>query len=579
MSWNPQPTLGGANWQGNPPLVTKNQLFSTSAGIIEKIQLSTISTFQTLTALEWISVPTLYVSDIQGYAQLISANTAQFNFVSVSSIGFKAPDIGPLVDVNVDFNLGDFVQGALIGTGALLFETAVGIGIGAGATFVGIGNGIAAMINSKDPANNTTYINTNNYEVMGGSTQLQVSTLGSAYPVYSSIMRYVSSIAPNQVAGPSVFTSTLFYPGQICVRSISDPYPLVTANPALQGSTIQQFGEWVPLEGLEPTNIDANSISTNFLSSGQAYMDLAEIISLSNYSILTNNIGVASNLSFNFMAGADFTLGGGGNAAMFGDINQWNFQTNQPIVFSQLGNPSVITPGATLTLGTGAESVLEISTINATGFIGANTGFFSSLVVNELTVLSSFSTVFTIVACNVISTSLIEANLISTVNLEAKYIAPFLFSSILGNPTGPFDINKVDNVISTSYNQVSSLTQNILNYSLSETVQNQTTWDVPIRYNVLPSAQGQWASTIMYRGDTGGNAGLLGLSYYQNWLAGPVTSGFFDLTVDMTTRPFFYYVTESSNSQNTQVSTILTLPATPGFYQTYRFSLDRKSVV
>jgi hypothetical protein len=246
-----------ASWTGTTPFATKKQLVSSISGLYADLQ--DLSGFQfqnltvsTLTASQFISTPLLYVSDIRGYRidiSGISAATASFNLVNVSSLGFAAPSVDSLLKVNVDFNVGDIVQGALIGTGALLFETLVGVGIGAGATFIGIGNGIAAMINSKDPTN-PTYINTNNYEVIGGSTQLQVSTLGQPSPpivAYSSIMRYVSSISPNQVPGVPMFTSTLFYPGQTCIRSISDPYPLVTGNPAAQGSTIQQFGEWVPI--------------------------------------------------------------------------------------------------------------------------------------------------------------------------------------------------------------------------------------------------------------------------------------------------------------------------------------------
>jgi len=45
----------------------------------------------------------------------------------------------------------------------------------------------------------------------------------------------------------------------ICIRSVSDPFNLITADSNLNTSTIQSFGQWVPLEGLEPTNIDADS--------------------------------------------------------------------------------------------------------------------------------------------------------------------------------------------------------------------------------------------------------------------------------------------------------------------------------
>lgn len=518
MSWNPSPTIGSASWQGNAPIVTQRQFLSTSAGIISQIKLSTISTFDTLTAIDWMSTPVLYVSDIRGFPQLISANTANFNLVTVSSIGFNAPDIGPLVDVKVDFNLGDFVQGALIGTGALLFETAVGIGIGAGATFIGIGNGIAALINSKDPVNNTTYINTNNYEVMGGSTQLQVSTLGNANPTYSSIMRYVSSIAPNQVAGVPMFTSTLFYPGQICIRSISDPYPLVTANPECEGSTIQQFGEWVPITGLEPTNIDAESISTINLSTQNLFASLATLDSIQNYTLITSNAGIATNLSMNYDADILFTTGTGTYARIVGTLQNLYLQTDDRFIFTQLGTS---VENASLNLGLNAnESLLTVSSIFSQGNIQANTGFFSTLSVNNLLVISTLSTLYQQSNITILSTAIVTADLVSTQSLQAKFVAPFTFSSVLGNPSGIFDITKYDSFFSTTYNSVSSLQQNILNYSLNLQNQNEATLNIGdnpgigLTYEVTPANIGQWASTQLifngYQGPGGIDLGWVG---------------------------------------------------------------------
>jgi hypothetical protein len=508
-SWNTN-IFNGANWQGNTNVASQRQLLSTSAGLYDDLLDFSISTLKvsTLTVPYWISTAKLYVSDIEGAVIDISGITINqdgvFNApnVQLSSLNFKGFDNLLDVDVSFDLGLGQAIGGLVGGLGALVGGATIAVGTGAGLAIQGAEQGIATLIAGR-PQN---FIDNTTYETINFTSQLQVSTLGNAYPAYSSIFRTVSSVSANQVPGREIFTSTIFYPGQICIRSVSDPFNLITGDPQINSSTIQSFGSWVPLENLEPTNIIADSVSTNLLSTGQAFIQDAEIPVLSNYTTTTNNIGIAANATFAFNAGAEFDLGSSGDAVIFGDINQWNFQTNQPIVFSQLGDPGLITPGATLTLGNGAESILQLSSIFALGNIQANTGYFSSLTVNELIVISSFSTILSNVT--IISTGIVKSELVSTINLEAQYIAPFTFSSLLGNPFGTYDITKYDFVNSTIYNQVSSLTQNILSYTLVEEIQDQTSFNLNVaetpqgvNYQLTPANVSQWGSSIMIFND------------------------------------------------------------------------------
>lgn len=562
-SWNTN--IGGPNWQGNANLATQRQLLSTSAGLYDDLLDFNFSTLKvsTLTVPYWISTAKLYVSDIEGAVIDISGITINqdgvFNApnVQLSSLNFKGFDSLLDVDVSFDFGLGQAIGGVVGGLGALVGGATIAVGTGAGLAIQGAEQGIATLIAGR-PQN---FIDNTTYETINFTSQLQVSTLGNAYPAYSSILRTVSSLSPNQIPGREIFTSTIFYPGQICIRSLSDPFNLITGDPQINSSTIQSFGQWVPLEGLEPTNIDANSISTNFLSTGYGFIQVGEIQSLSNYSMTTSNIGIGNSANFTYNAAATFDLGSSGDANINGFINQWNFQTNLPIVFSQLGNPGDLTPGAILTLGTGPQSILQISSIQALGDIKANTGYFSSLVVNELTVISSFSTILSNV--NVISTSLIKSYLVSTVNLEAQYVSPFTFSSLVGNPYGPFDITKYDSFLSTTYNQVSSLTQNIMNYSLNIQVQDEPSFsigDAPLGVTYYPTPQNveQWASTqIVFNGYTG--AGAIDLGWVGQWAASAGASANLPAgaTFDVlyTTIPSIgyaanFYLTENSNNAN-----------------------------
>lgn len=249
-----------ASWTGTVPYASKKQLVSSITGLyddLQDFQFSTISQVSTLTVGNWLSTPVLYVSDIQGYtaqystmivASDISANYALFSTLLTNNVNMEFKP-----NVQISFNLKDALFGSLSGLGMIIFETLLGAGAGAGLAFKGIGEGIAAMIMANGSHN--TYINTNNFELKGGSTQLQISTLGNAFPAYSSIMRYVSSISPNQVPGAPIFTSTIFYPGTTCIRSVSDPFPCVSQDSNIATSTIQQFGEWVvlPIEELVST--------------------------------------------------------------------------------------------------------------------------------------------------------------------------------------------------------------------------------------------------------------------------------------------------------------------------------------
>lgn len=529
MSWNPTPTIGSANWQGNAQLATKNQLLSSVSGLyadIQDIGLSSITVgdlkVSTLTVANWLSAPIINVCtlhaqaiDISGVAldpsgviitNAISANQALFNLQILSSLEFKQT-FNNSVNVSVDLHVGEAISGALTGLGFLIFETLLGLGAGLGAAFQGIGNGIAAMISAR--GSQTTYINNNQFELLGGSTQLQVSTLGNAYPLYSSITRFVSSSAANVVPGREIFVSSFFLPGQICIRSISDPFPMMTSDSNLNTSTIQQFGEWVPLAGLEPSDMVGNSLSTNLISAGQ-------ILSGSNTTFFQGITGGQSNA---YNAGIQFTTGATNLARLIGYNQNLYMQTSQGFIFTQ---PGTLVENASLYLGTTANaSLLNVSSIYSRGNIQSQTLFASSITAEALTVISTINVTNTNIA-NVTSTQTVEANNIYANFADISTFAPFFFSSQLGNPTGPFDINKYDNILSTTYDQVSSLTQNILNYSLNVSVLDEPNFNIGdpgplgVTYKVTPQNISQWASTqIIFNGYQG--PGAIDLGWVAQW--------------------------------------------------------------
>ena len=227
---------------------------------------STISSFgsdnitcSTLTAQNFISTPALVVSSINGAEFTSTTITVQVAGVSslvansISSIGAELRtalvstlQFNPSFSPNLDVNLG---LGSLFGN--LAGAAAGGLGVVVGAA--GLGTGIAALAQGRQ----TNNINNNAYELVNGTTQLQVSTLGEAF---STVYRFVSSISPD-VPGEEIFVSTI-YPAGLAIRSLSDPLNTVSAPT----STIQSFGQWVSLSETLDLVSTFNTLQTSTIS-------------------------------------------------------------------------------------------------------------------------------------------------------------------------------------------------------------------------------------------------------------------------------------------------------------------------
>lgn len=587
MSWNPIPTIGSANWQGNAPLVTKNQLLSSITGVenqVNALSFSTISTFNTVTALEWMSTPVLYVSDIQGARIDISGvsispgGLLNAPVVSLSSLEFKAPTI----NINVQFNVGDAVSGFLTGLGFLIFETLLGLGAGIGAAAQGIGNGIAAMIMAR--GSNTTYINNNTFELMNGATQLQVSTLGNAYPLYSTITRFVSSVGPNQVPGPEIFISTFFSPGQICIRAISDPFPMVTGNANVNTCTIQQFGQWTPLTGLEPEDIVANSISTNTISSGFAFAGLfygeqaaVKDVFVNTLTLADSNVGLGTQISLGYDTPLKLTLGSLGEADILGSVNYLWMQSDQDIVFSKPGDTGLIPIAGSIQLGNNTgESTLNFSTVNAN--INASNAIIQNLLV------TNFSTINSVTAINTLSSAVVETDVLYALQANISSISAYSFAStnfgFSDNRFGPYSIKRNDLLFSTTYNQISSITQNILQSQLNIAVNTQTSNTAAPYQLISPDNVEQWASTCFIWTNANINGGVQ-LADLVQWSSPTATvkSGTFDLVIQGTqpsgVQP--YRVVQDRDPGLYPSTFVAPVAQAQGYSNSYRFTLPANS--
>jgi hypothetical protein len=188
-----------------------------------------------LTAASFVSTPDLEVSSINGH--IFGENTVQISSIVSNQISSVFGDFtvnlvstlqfNPSFDPSLDVNLG---LGSLFGNIAGAATGALGVLVGGAA----LGTGIAALTQGRQ----TNYINSNAYELVNGTTQLQVSTL--AGPV-TSVYRFVNSVSPS-TPGEEVFISTVTGTGTY-IRSLSDPLNTVSSP----NSTIQAFGQWVQL--------------------------------------------------------------------------------------------------------------------------------------------------------------------------------------------------------------------------------------------------------------------------------------------------------------------------------------------
>jgi hypothetical protein len=193
-----------------------------------------------------INVSTLNAPDIVSVSSLFTLE-ADISLAVISTLQFQ-PQFAP----NIDLNLGAVVGGLVGGLSANAFNTLLGA--------TALGTGIAGLTLPRTSGG----VAPQNFQTVNGSTQLQVSTLTT--PI-STIFLTTDSTDPLHTPGNqiSTVTTTTFGPG-LFIRSISDPLNLADASSA---STIQSFGQWVPV--ITPTtNIQANNInavSANFTSS------------------------------------------------------------------------------------------------------------------------------------------------------------------------------------------------------------------------------------------------------------------------------------------------------------------------
>lgn len=342
------PTLYVSTIQGFPTgggniIISEISTNTLSTGTISTLSLySQNITCSTLTASTSIrtltlSTGTLQVSTISGFdinASTFSSIIGNVQFSITSTLEFK-PSLG-LSSINL--GLGNVIQGLLGGAAT----QGLGVVLGGAA----LATGTVALFTGRQSGG----VNSNVFQTVNGSTQLQFSTINT---VTSNIFATTNSPNPLTTPGSTIYTSTIVPAGTYCVRSVGDPLN-ITNN----ASTIQMFGQWVPvfqspatIPNLSTTNINLSSIN------GQAYTpggggggSIPSTLQASTITVNGNltNIGIGT-LSW---SGATFT-------------NTQNTFTN-PVA---INNTLTTTGGAFLNAGATVNSGLTVASgnLNVTG--------------------------------------------------------------------------------------------------------------------------------------------------------------------------------------------------------------------
>jgi len=267
--------------------------------------ISTISTLasenitcSSLVAANYVSTPDLEVSTINGH--IFGENTAVISSLITNQISSVFGDFNLTLTSSLQFNPGFNLGGVNLGLGSLLGNLG-GAALGGLGVLVGgaaLGTGIAALTQGRQTKN----LNSNVYELVNGTTQLQFSTLGG---IDSTIYRFVSSVQPNNVPGEEYFVSTIIPAGTLCIRSISDPLNTVSSP----NSTIQAFGQWVPLP--------AETVLSTVSSFSQVYTSSIDTSSIT--------FGGTPALTLKQVATAQLgALDNAGNFGQFGAVEFWS---------------------------------------------------------------------------------------------------------------------------------------------------------------------------------------------------------------------------------------------------------------
>jgi len=406
------------------------------------------ASFSTINASQWISTPLvstsqinassisttfLDVSTISGFnldTDTFSSIVGSVQFNLVSTLELKA-NFSP----NIDLGLGNVIQGLVGGASAQGLAVAFGV--------AGLATGATALISGRQSGG----VNPTNFQLVNGSTQLQVSTIGaSTFNIFAT----TNSPDPLHTPGQLVYTSTLVTAGTRCVRSVSDPVNITNT------STIQMFGQWVPISqpDLQLSSLVMNGPVTSVLGKTFTWSGPGSFSTLTVSGATTSGtLSVSGAATLGSATVGSATVGSlaltgsgtvGGNLNITGTVQATNgglFSGTTTIFNANIQNNATVgtnlTVGNLLRVGSGIYEIqinpsgiaLGLGGISGNNFVGSNLNVFSNAILNA-------------VSTNTLSTLSFQVSSINGLPPNQAILAPNIsVSSITVN--GP--INSVNN--------------------------------------------------------------------------------------------------------------------------------------
>ena len=523
--WNPSPILGSANWGGNPQVATKNQLLSTSAGGVTISLLTSTSfglanyTTTTSNALQteinnivaggttsqWANYRAINNVDLSGH-YLFNATYLSTMDLQVSSI--NGADISIF---NSTVNVGGItIVGGTVNTSNITVQPAKGGGGGGGnnPTQGGSGNNTFTMINNTVGAVMDTVSKTqqaisgvlNNTGAVLFQTYYAVETAGAVIDLANGAVQLATNAQAmydtreqNLISGPAGV------PGQT-----SYVYETINGTTQFQFSTLGSpvYSVFRTTDQINPNKTFGKEIFTStIIPAGSKVLrsvsDPYQFPLMSTIAISTTNY--------------------------LQSFGQWHaiLEPEYNLFASTLTANSI----STLNISTGSASISSINGLPISAFL--NTG----------------DATFTSISTNQISSAQIT---VSSLNVRGGLI----FSTLSG-----YDITRTLTSSATTYDSVSSVTQNFLNYQMTLTSSPES-FDMGSYFAISPTNEAFWSHKQLDFSQTLAGIGLLDITY------GSYTNGdYFDVKNLGSVNLLIYYSIES----NTLLFTL-----TPGSF--YRFT-------
>ena len=310
------------------------------------------------------------------------------------------------------------------------------------------------------------------YETFNHTTQLQFSTIGS--PIYT-VFRTTDQRYTNQTLGREVFVSTLIPAGTKVVRSVSDPLNIPIISTQLLSTTnyIQSFGQWAAVLA-DDYNLKVSTIS-------------ADYIRASSISTLNLSTGAASISSIN---GVNVTTLLTPAVLPSGLVSTpWNIGlVSTPNLLGLVSTPNLVglvsTPNLVNLVSTPNLTNLQSLTIS-TGTIGADTASVRNLYVSTL-----FAS--TVVTSNLIDTYIFTSSAV----LSSLTITGGQQFSTLFQPS--YVITGIAASTATQYTSISSLTQNIMKWTVRGTLTaSNLITDLPGGTSIYGGNDGEWLGKLL----------------------------------------------------------------------------------